>query len=83
MEAQVIKSENNGKFIYSFNGKVFRNSKRDYRFGLMFKSVKSMGGSVDGDFYLVALGNNANNLVSSWKHIYHYGELKVVEIANN
>lgn len=79
-EPTMTKSEKNGKYTYIFNGKVFRNSKKDYRWALMFRAVKAMGACNDGVFYPIALGNNPNTMISSWKSIYSYGELKPVEI---
>lgn len=79
---KLIKTEKKGKFIYTFNGRVFRNSKRDYKYVLFFRPVKAMGAAEDGEFYPIALGNNPSTMVSSWKSIYDHGELKVKEIIN-
>lgn len=78
----MTKTEKKGKYIYTFDGRVFRNSKRDYKYVLLFKTVKAKGALEDGVFYPIALGNNPNSMVSSWKSIFSHGDLKVQEIIN-
>lgn len=81
-DSDMTKTEKKGKYIYTFDGRVFRNSKRDYKYVLFFKTVKAKGALEDGVYYPIALGNNPSTMVSSWKSIFHHGDLKVKEIIN-
>jgi len=82
MTQQVFKAlQNNGKTIYSYNGKIVRASKRDYKYALLFLAKECMGATRDSeDWRVVGLGNNPQSLRSSWSSIYHYGILQVVAI---
>jgi hypothetical protein len=77
---QVFKTQRNGKTIYTFNGQVARNSKRDYKYALVGQPRKALGATGDGDWQVIGFGNNAQNLVNSWKSIKWHCELKVLEI---
>lgn len=79
---KVIKSIEKGWFKYTYQNKVFRNSKRDYKYVLFFKPIKTKGAEQDGISYPIALGNNPTTMVSSWKNIFSHGDLKVKEIIN-
>jgi hypothetical protein len=82
MTQQVFKAlQNNGKTIYSHNGKIVRTSKRDYKYALLFFAKECMGASRDSeDWRVVGLGNNPQTLRSSWSSIYRYGILQIVAI---
>lgn len=74
------KTEINGKYIYSCNGKIFRTSKRNYNYFLMYKPLKSKGAIRDSLFRPVALGNNPKSMISTYQSIYHSGELKTIKL---
>ena len=82
MATQVFKAvQENGKVLYSYNGKIVRNSKRDYKYALLFMAKECMGATGDDeDWRVVGFGNNPSSLRSSWASIYHYGILQVVAI---
>lgn len=82
MTQQVFKAlQLNGKTIYSYNGKVVRISKRDYKYALLFIPKKCMGATDDGEYWqVIGFGNNPQTLRSSWQSIYGHGILQVVAI---
>lgn len=82
MTQQVFKAiQNNGKTIYSHNGKIVRTSKRDYKYALLFLAKACMGAVSDAeDWKVVGFGNNPKTLRSSWQSIFNYGILQVVAI---
>ena len=56
-------------------------SKKEYKYALVFFAKKEKGAGCDGLHWRpVALGNNPKNMVNSWKSIYFYGDLEVIEI---
>lgn len=71
----------NGKHVYTCNGKVFRTSKREYRYVLLgWAKVELGSGSDSVQWFPIALGNNAGSLTGSWRRLYSHCELKVEEI---
>ena len=65
------------KFHYNFNGKNFRNSTKDFKYGCFVTSRES------GDSWPVSLGNNAESTRKSMAHCYaHYCDMVVVEIKS-
>jgi hypothetical protein len=80
MTTEVFKTQRNGKTIYTFNGQVERTSKRDYKYALLGQPRKALGATGDGDWAVIGFGNNAQNVINSWKSIKSHCELKVVEI---
>lgn len=81
MEVYRVSLEN-GLFDYFFGLKNVRRSKRFYKYALAFKALEHMGASADDKHYrIVGFGNNPKTLVSSWKRIYHYGLLEVLDIV--
>lgn len=82
MTTQVFKAlQNNGMIVYSHNGKIVRNSKKDYKYALLFMAKKCMGAHGDDeDFRVVGFGNNPHTLRTSWQRIFSYGVLQVVAI---
>ena len=81
MKATRLKNEN-GTFTYLFCEDVFKKaSKREYRFMLVGKAMKSKGASKDGDrWFPIGLGNNEKSIVSSWRGLYGHCDLQVIEI---
>ena len=58
-----------------------KKSKKDYKYCLVFFARKEKGAGSDGLHWRpVALGNNAKTMLNSWKSIYFYGDLEVIEI---
>ena len=58
-----------------------KKSKKDYKFCLVFFARKGKGAVCNSlHWRAVALGNNAKTMLNSWKSIYFYGDLKVIEI---
>lgn len=77
MKHELIK----GKHVYTYNGKVYRTSKREYRYALLAWAKVELGSSGNSTaWFPIGLGNNATNLTNSWKNLYRHCELKVVEI---
>lgn len=79
----------NGTYKYMFQdlendvcSYVFKEkSKKDYKFCLVFFAKKEKGAGCNGLHWRpVALGNNAKAMINSWKSIYFYGDLEVIEI---
>jgi hypothetical protein len=74
---EVTKTKKGDKTIYAADGKVIRTSKRDYKFAL-FGLCKTQYNSEtrqwkeleEGEWRFVGLGNNAQNLLNSWKNIF-------------
>ena len=55
--------------------------KKEYKYALIFWALKEKGAGSDGLHWRpVALGNNAKTMLNSWKSIYFYGDLEVIEI---
>lgn len=61
---------------------VFRKkSKKEYKYALIFWALKSKGAGSDSLHWRpIAMGNNAKNMVNSWKKLYSHGNLIVIEI---
>lgn len=63
------------KFRYYFDGKPYRNSKRDFKYGC-FAVTHDVGKT-----FPVSLGNNKQTTRNSMAHCYaHYCKLTVIEI---
>ena len=90
MTTMMIKSMNlDGTYRYEFqdleNDVCFyiykKKSKKEYKYALVFFARKEKGAGCDGLHWRpIALGNNAKNMVNSWKNLYSHGDLKVIEI---
>ena len=65
------------KYHYFFNGKLFRNSTRNFKYACIATSRET------GNSFMVSLGNDRLSTLKSMSHCYaHYCNLKVVEIAS-
>lgn len=81
MKAMKIQN-GNGTYRYMFNDKVIKKaSKRDYQYMLIAKPRKDKGATADGEWRGVALGNDKQTIVSSWKRIFFYCDLEVISIG--
>lgn len=80
--ANVTKTQTSKGYRYEYNGKVIRNSKRDYKYALLGTPKKALGATGDGETFVIGLGNNTKSLVSSWSGIMPSAERQVVEIVN-
>lgn len=55
--------------------------KKEYKYALIFWALKEKGAGCDSSHWRpIALGNNAKNMVNSWKSLYPHGNLIVIEI---
>lgn len=83
MTQQVFKEKQiNGKTIYSYDGKIVRTSKRDYKYALLFQAKRCMGATNDDEGWrVIGFGNDAKNLRNSWQSIFQHGILMVVAIV--
>lgn len=72
----------NGRFVYIFNGEIYRKSLKEYNFALLFLAKKSMGACQDAASpRVIGLGNHSQSLLSSWKSLYNHGILEVVQVV--
>lgn len=78
----IYKQQTKQGWQYTHDGKVIRNSKREYRFALMCTPKKALGATADGKPFVRGLGNNPASLRSSWASISSHTEMQVVEIEN-
>ena len=77
-----------GTFRYEFQdlendvcSYVFRKSKKEYKYALIFWALKEKGAGCDSLHWRpIALGNNAKSMVNSWKGLYPHGNLIIIEI---
>lgn len=73
--ATFTKTFDGKKYNYFFNGKLYRSSKNDYKFGCAAIN------KANGNEYPAALGNNEDStLKSNWKRYCEYCNLVVIEI---
>lgn len=76
----------NGTFKYIFENSISQTivrkaSKRLFRYMLIGFAKKAKGSSVDSkDWFAIAVGNNPNSIINSWKSMYRHCDLRVVEI---
>lgn len=72
----ITKTFDGKKYSYSFNGKHFRNSARDFKYGCIATSRET------GRSFMVSLGNNRESTLKSMAHCYaHYCDMEVIEIG--
>lgn len=72
----ITKTFDGKKFHYSFNGKPYRNSTRDFKYGCVCTSRET------GNSFLVSLGNSKESTLRSMAHCYaHYCDMEVIEIG--
>jgi hypothetical protein len=65
------------KYHYFFNGKLFRNSTRNFKYACIATSRET------GNSFMVSLGNDKQSTLKSMAHCYaHYCDLEVVEVAS-
>jgi hypothetical protein len=84
---QVIKTQKGKKTVYISNGTILRTSTRDYKyalFGLIHScfnhETRQWDEIPEGEWRLVGFGNNAQNLVNSWKSIFRCERFEVVTV---
>lgn len=83
MEHKVFCQEVKGKYVYTYNGKTVRNSKRLYKFALVGAARMSKGATGDdANFRVLSLGNSIKSVTNDCDRIYHYMETHVVNIIN-
>ena len=64
------------KYHYFFNGKLFRNSTRNFKYACIATSRET------GNSFMVSLGNDKQSTLKSMAHCYaHYCDLEVVEVV--
>lgn len=64
------------KYHYFFNGKLFRNSTRNFKYACIATSRET------GNSFMVSLGNDKLSTLKSMAHCYaHYCDLEVVEVV--
>ena len=82
MKHIINKTIENGKFIYTYNGEVYRKSKNDYKYGCIAIARVAKGASQewDGRSFVVSLGNNPTTTYNSMARYYSHCDLEVVEI---
>lgn len=82
MKHIINKTIENGKYIYTYNGEVYRKSKNDYKYGCIATCRASKGATKesDGKSQVIALGNIQTSTLKSNAMRYHYCDLEVVEI---
>jgi len=72
---KMTKTYNGKRYIYRYGDKVFRTSKRDYRYVCIATSRESLKS------WPVSLGNNIQSTRNSMAfHLAHYCDLQVIEI---
>ena len=83
MEHEVFCQVVKGKYVYTYNGKTVRNSKRQYKLALVGAARKSKGATGDdANFRVLALGNSIKSVTNDCDRIYRYMETHVVNIIN-
>ena len=66
------------KYHYFFNGKLFRNSTRNFKYACIATSRET------GNSFMVSLGNDKQSTLKSMAHCYaHYCDLEVVEVVGD
>lgn len=74
--ATFTKTFDGKKFHYCFNGKPYRNSGRDFKYGCFATSRET------GKSFPVSLGNSQESTLRSMAHCYaHYCDMEVIEIG--
>jgi hypothetical protein len=74
--ATFTKTFDGKKYHYSFDGKPYRNSTRDFKYGCFVTSRET------GKSFPVSLGNNKESTLRSMAHSYaHYCDMEVTEIG--
>lgn len=64
-------------FHYYYNGKLFRNSKKEFKYGCIAISKE------DGESWAISIGNNKVTTRNSMAFRYvHFCDLEVLEIVN-
>lgn len=78
----ITKTIKGDKFIYTFNGKVVRTSKRDYKYACVatYRAAKGANEKYEGLSDVISLGNNPTSTYNSYAKFYHHADLEVVEI---
>lgn len=83
---QVTRIQKGSKTVYMANGKVLRNSTKEYKyalFGLLDVEWNPETRKQEASplhWNLVGFGNNPTNLVNSWKNIFHCIEFGIATI---
>lgn len=77
---QVTKQFDGKKYHYYFNGKLQKNSKRDYKYACVGTTRKDKGASVEGYQFVLSFGNKADSTYNSMARYFKHCDLKVVEI---
>lgn len=85
MKATMIQNPNGThQYIFQNNGGeriVKKASKRVYKYMLIGLAKAALGACNDGnDWFFIGMGNNATNVVNSWKSLYSHCELQVINI---
>jgi hypothetical protein len=84
---QVIKEQNGKKIVYSADGKVLRNSTKDYNyalFGLLNTEWNPETRQKEASplhWNLVGFGNDPIYMVWHWRNIFHCIQFAVVNIS--
>lgn len=72
----ITKTRKGDKMQYFCNGRLYRTSKRDYKYACVaFDDA--------GNCSIISLGNNANSTYNSMATFYSHCNLKIFEIANS
>ena len=83
---QVTKAIKGKKTIYTANGVTLRTSTRDYKFALFglchhkYNPTTCKVEEVPAEWRIIGFGNNATNLLNSWKNIFHADAYEIVTI---
>lgn len=72
MKNSVTKIYDGKKWQYTFNGKVYRNSKREFRYACL--------ASYNSKKWVLSLGNDKVSTYNSMARFYAHCQLEVVEI---
>ena len=80
METKVTKQFDGKKYHYYFNGKLQRNSTKDYRYACVATTKTDKGACVDGHQFVISFGNKADSTYNSMARLYRHCDLCVVEI---
>lgn len=80
MENLVTKTFNGKKFQYFFNGDLYRNSSRDYKYACVATPRLAKGATREGGPVVISLGNKIKSTYDSYARFYDHCDLEVVEI---
>ena len=74
---KITKTFDGKKYHYFFNGKLFRNSTRNFKYACIATSRET------GNSFMVSLGNDKQSTLKSMAHCYaHYCDLEVFEVIS-